>query len=208
MSSNLGWQEWVSLNFDTYCVTNQKIQTDPLSAWRSPFLSRMLVSANDCWSRLRAILSVMSDLDTQFMREALVEARKAGAAGEVPIGAVAVREGSVIARSGNRTIRDGDPTAHAEILVLREAARALTNYRLAGTTLYVTIEPCSMCAGAMIQARVPRLVYGADDPKGGAARTCFQILSDARLNHRVEIKSGVLAEECAAVIQSFFSARR
>lgn len=148
------------------------------------------------------------DPDTQYMHEALAEARSAAAAGEVPIGAVLVHDGKILARSSNRTIRDCDPTAHAEIIALRQAARLLGNYRLAGTTLYVTIEPCSMCAGAMIQARVPRLVYGADDLKGGAVRTCFQILSDARLNHRVEVTSGVLAEDCAAVIQAFFSERR
>lgn len=142
------------------------------------------------------------------MQEALKEAREAAAAGEVPIGAVLVHDGEIIARSGNRTIRDCDPTAHAEVVVLRKAAEALANYRLAGTTLYVTVEPCSMCAGAMIQARIPRLVYGADDPKGGAVRTCFQILSDSRLNHQVEVTSGVLADECAAVIQSFFAERR
>jgi len=150
----------------------------------------------------------MTDIDIGFIQEALAEARAAAVAGEVPIGAVLVQEGKIIARSGNRTIRDGDPTAHAEMIVLREAARALGNYRLAGTTLYVTIEPCSMCAGAMIQARVPRLVYGADDPKGGAVRTCFQILSDARLNHQVGVTSGVLAAECSEVIQSFFAERR
>jgi tRNA(adenine34) deaminase len=154
------------------------------------------------------ILGALMDSDSQFMHEALAEARSAAAAGEVPIGAVLVHDGKILARSGNRTIRDCDPTAHAEIIVLREAARLLSNYRLAGTTLYVTIEPCSMCAGAMIQARVPRLVYGAVDPKGGAVHTCFQILSDPRLNHQVEITSGVLAADCAAVIQAFFSERR
>ncbi len=142
------------------------------------------------------------------MQEALAEARSAATAGEVPVGALLVHEGQILARSGNRTIRDNDPTAHAEIIVLREAARRIGNYRLTGATLYVTIEPCSMCAGAFIQARVPRLVYGADDPKGGAVRTCFQILSDPRLNHQVEVTSGVLAADCAAVIQSFFSERR
>ena len=148
------------------------------------------------------------DADTEFMREALAEARSAAAAGEVPIGAVLVSEGRILARSGNRTIRDCDPTAHAEIIVLREAARLLANYRLAGTSLYVTIEPCSMCAGAMIQARVPRLVYGADDPKGGAVRSCFEILSHPRLNHQVEVTSGVLAADSAAILQSFFGERR
>ncbi len=146
--------------------------------------------------------------DIQFMQEALAEARAAVAAGEVPIGAVLVHDGKVLARSNNRTIRDNDPTAHAEILVLRTAARLLGNYRLSGTTLYVTIEPCSMCAGAIIQARVPRLVYGADDPKGGAVRSCFEILSHPRLNHQVEVTSGILAADCSAILQSFFAERR
>jgi tRNA(adenine34) deaminase len=142
------------------------------------------------------------------MQEALAEARSAASAGEVPIGAVLVQEGKIIARSGNCTIRECDPTAHAEVMVLREAARLLGNYRLAGTTLYVTIEPCSMCAGAIIQARVPRLVYGADDPKGGAVRSCFEILSHPKLNHQVEVTSGILAEDAASLLQSFFAARR
>jgi tRNA(adenine34) deaminase len=148
------------------------------------------------------------DSDTQFMQEAVAEAHAAASAGEVPIGAVLVHEGRILARSGNRTIRDNDPTAHAEMVVLREAARLLGNYRLADTTLYVTIEPCSMCAGAIIQARVPRLVYGANDPKGGAVRSCFEILSHPRLNHQVEVTSGVLAPDCAAILQSFFAERR
>jgi tRNA(adenine34) deaminase len=148
------------------------------------------------------------DSDIQFMQESLAEALAAATAGEVPIGATIVHDGKILARSGNRTIRDNDPTAHAEIIVLREAARLLGNYRLADTTLYVTIEPCSMCAGAIIQARVPRLVYGADDPKGGAVRSCFEILSHPRLNHQVEITSGILAPEAASLLQSFFAARR
>ena len=148
------------------------------------------------------------EMDVQFMQEALAEARASAVAGEVPIGAVLVHVGKILARSGNRTIRDNDPTAHAEIIVLREASRLLGNYRLADTTLYVTIEPCSMCAGAMIQARVPRLVYGADDPKGGAVRSCFEVLSHPRLNHQVEISSGILATEAAVLLQSFFAARR
>ena len=146
--------------------------------------------------------------DVEFMQHALEEARAAAAAGEVPVGALLVHDGTILARSGNRTIRDCDPTAHAEIVVMRKAARALTNYRLADTTLYVTIEPCSMCAGAIIQARVPRLIYGADDPKGGAVHSCFEILSNPRLNHEVEVSSGILAAEAAAVLQSFFAARR
>jgi tRNA(adenine34) deaminase len=148
------------------------------------------------------------DADLAFMRQALEEARLAAAAGEVPIGALVVHESAILARAGNRTIRDGDPTAHAEMVVLREAARALGNYRLAATTLYVTVEPCSMCAGAIIQARVPRLVYGCDDPKGGAVRSCFAVLSHPRLNHQVAVTSGILAADCASLLQTFFAARR
>ena len=148
----------------------------------------------------------MSDLE--FMKAALEEAQLAGASGEVPIGAVLVRDDNVIARSGNRTIRDNDPTAHAEIVVLREAARVAGNYRLNGAILYVTIEPCAMCAGAMIQARIARLVYGADDPKGGAARTCFQFLSDPQINHQIEFTAEVLAAESTALLRTFFAARR
>jgi tRNA(adenine34) deaminase len=148
------------------------------------------------------------DMDAGFMREALSEAREAAASGEVPIGAVLVFEGQVLTRGGNRTIRDCDPTAHAEMVVLREAARILGNYRLAGTTLYVTIEPCSMCAGALLQARVPRLVYGAAEPRGGAVVSCFAVLSHPEVNHRVEVTSGVLADESAAVMRDFFAARR
>jgi tRNA(adenine34) deaminase len=148
------------------------------------------------------------DINFEFMQEALAEARAAAASGEVPIGAVLVHQGKILARAGNRTIRDCDPTAHAEIVVLREAARVLRNYRLQDTTLFVTIEPCSMCAGAMIQARVPRLVYGADEPRGGAVQSCFEVLSHPDLNHRVEVISGVLAEDCGAVIRSFFADRR
>ena len=146
--------------------------------------------------------------DIEFMQAALDEARSAAAAGEVPIGAVLVLDGKPIARSGNRTIRDRDPTAHAEIVAIREAARVISNHRLGGAILYVTLEPCIMCAGAMIQARIARLVYGADDPKGGAARTCFAALSHPRLNHQVEFTPDVLAAESAALLQSFFSSRR
>jgi len=161
-----------------------------------------------CPRFVRDILSRKMEADIQFMREALAEAEAAAATGEVPIGAVLVHEGEILARSGNRTIRDCDPTAHAEMVVLREGARMLGNYRLAGTTLYVTIEPCSMCAGAIIQARVSRLVYGADDPKGGAVRSVFEVLSNPRLNHQVEVTGGVLAAESAAILQAFFAERR
>jgi len=146
--------------------------------------------------------------DLDFMHLALDEARASAEAGEVPIGAVLVHNEKVLARSGNRTIRDTDPTAHAEIVAIREASHALGNYRLADTTLYVTLEPCAMCAGAIIQARIPRLVYAADDPKGGAVRSCFEILTSSKLNHRVEVSSGVLASDCASLLQSFFSSRR
>ena len=146
--------------------------------------------------------------DQDFMQLAMEQARLAAEAGEVPIGAVLVQDDKVLARSGNRTIRDCDPTAHAEIVVLREGSRAVRNYRLSGTTLYVTLEPCAMCAGAIIQARVPRVVYGADDPKGGAVRTCFAVLSHPKLNHQVETIAGVLAEESVAELQKFFTPRR
>lgn len=150
----------------------------------------------------------MAASDVEFMRQALHEARAVAQAGEVPVGAVLVSDGRAVASAGNQTIRDCDPTAHAEIVVLRAAAKMLGNYRLAGTTLYVTVEPCAMCAGAMVQARIDRLVYGCDDPKGGAVRSCLEVLSHPKLNHRVEVTPGVLAGECSAAIQAFFAARR
>lgn len=146
--------------------------------------------------------------DADYMRLALDQARAAAAAGEIPVGAAIVLEGRIVAQAANRTIADVDPTAHAEIVVLRAAARAIGNHRLAGATLYVTIEPCAMCAGAMVQARIARLVFGADDPKGGAVRSCLQVLDHPALNHRIEVISGVLAPECATVLQTFFAARR
>jgi tRNA(adenine34) deaminase len=142
------------------------------------------------------------------MLVAIGQARAAALRGEVPVGAVLVLENRVLASAGNRTIGDCDPTAHAEILALRAAAQAVGNYRLPGSALYVTIEPCAMCAGALVQARIARLIYGADDPKGGAVRTCLQVLDSPALNHRVEVTSGVLAEESAALLQSFFAERR
>jgi len=146
--------------------------------------------------------------DLEFMAAALAEAHQAAQRGEVPVGAVLVFENRVIARAGNRTIAECDPTAHAEIVALRAAAKILKNYRLLGSILYVTIEPCAMCCGAMIQARIARLVYGADDLKGGAVRSCFSVLDHPRLNHRVAVTSGVLADESAAALKTFFSARR
>lgn len=146
--------------------------------------------------------------DIEFMRAAVEEARAASERGEVPVGAVVVVDGHIVARAGNRTIADCDPTAHAEIVALRQAATAAGNYRLLGAAIYVTIEPCAMCAGAMIQARVARLVYGADDPKAGAVRSCFSILDDTRLNHRVEVTSGALKDEAANLLREFFASRR
>ena len=142
------------------------------------------------------------------MRAALDEARSAAASGDVPVGAVVVQGDVVLARATNRTVRDQDPTAHAELLAIRAASAALGSWRLEDCTLYVTLEPCAMCAGAMIQARVAKLIYGADDPRGGAVRSCFEVLSHPRLNHRVEIVSGLLADESSALLQSFFAARR
>jgi tRNA(adenine34) deaminase len=144
----------------------------------------------------------------EFMRAALEEARAAGGRGEVPIGAVVVSDERIVARAGNRTIADCDPSAHAEIVALRAAAKSIGNHRLAGTTLYVTIEPCAMCAGAMVQARIDRLVYGADDAKGGAVRSSFAMLDHPELNHRVDVSSQVLADEAVALLQNFFAARR
>ena len=148
------------------------------------------------------------DHDARFMRAALQEARAAAERGEVPVGAVVVVDDEIIARAGNRTIADCDPTAHAEVIALREASKRLGNYRLAGAALYVTIEPCAMCAGAMIQARIARLVYGAPDAKGGAVQSCFAVLDHPQLNHRVEVTAGVLSEDAAAVLKEFFAARR
>ncbi len=142
------------------------------------------------------------------MEAALEEARLAAERGEVPVGAVIVVEGQIVARAGNRTITESDPTAHAEIAAVREAAAKIGNHRLTSAALYATIEPCAMCAGAMIQARIARLVYGADDPKGGAVRSCFSILDHPQLNHRVDVVPGVLAEEAASLLKVFFAARR
>ena len=142
------------------------------------------------------------------MRVAIEEACAAEQSGEVQVGAVVVLGDRVLARAGNRTISRSDPTAHAEMLALRDAARALGNYRLGGATLYVTIEPCAMCAGAIIQARITQLVYGADDPKGGAVHSCFSVLDHPGINHRVAVVPGILAGECAVVLRAFFAARR
>ncbi len=146
--------------------------------------------------------------DIEFMRAALSEAREAAERGEVPIGAVLVLNDRIIARAGNRTISDCDPTAHAEIVALRAASKIIGNYRLLGAALYVTIEPCAMCCGAMIQARISRLVYGADDARAGAVHSCFSVLDHPQLNHHVATTPGILAEDSAAILKEFFSVRR
>lgn len=150
----------------------------------------------------------MHEADEKFMRQALELAQQAEAAGEVPVGAVLVKDGVVIASGWNHPIGSHDPTAHAEIGTLRLAAEALGNYRLLDTTLYVTLEPCSMCAGALVHARVKRLVYGAADPKAGAAGSVFDITRAPALNHRLEVTGGVLAEECGELLKGFFARRR
>ena len=143
------------------------------------------------------------------MREAIREAAKAAATEEVPVGAVVVDPaGKIVARAHNRPVAAKDPTAHAEVLAIRKAAKKVGNYRLPGCRLVVTLEPCPMCAGAAVYARIAEIIYGADDPKTGAVRTLYRIGSDPRLNHRVSIISGVLAEECTALIKDFFRARR
>ena len=147
-------------------------------------------------------------LHQRFMREALDQAAQAARLGEVPVGAVIVRDGQVIAAAHNRRELDNDPTAHAEILAIRAAAQKLGAWRLAGCSLYVTIEPCAMCAGAIVLARLPMLVYGAADPKAGAAGSLMDVTRDPRLNHQVTVVAGVLADECAAVIKGFFAQRR
>ena len=146
--------------------------------------------------------------DLEAMQAALAEARLAGEAGEVPIGAVVVQEGAIVARGQNRVLRDLDPTAHAEIVALRAAAAVLGNYRLTGCTLYVTLEPCAMCAGAMIHARLARLVFAAADPKAGAAGSVLAVLNHPQLNHQIQVEQGILAEESAELLKCFFRERR
>ena len=146
--------------------------------------------------------------DAEFMREALAEARRGGEAGEVPVGAVVVRDGAIIARGYNEPIARSDPTAHAEVVALREAGRKTGNYRLVGATLYTTVEPCAMCCGAALHARVARVVYGASDPKAGAAESLYRLLDDARVNHRIAVTGGVLAGDSVALLRVFFETKR
>jgi tRNA(adenine34) deaminase len=150
----------------------------------------------------------MTHSDEILMPEALAEAHAAADAGEVPIGAIAVMGGRIVARGQNRVLRDCDPTAHAEMVALRAAAQAIGNYRLLECELYVTLEPCAMCAGAMIHARLGRLVYGAADPKAGAAGSVLDVLNHPRLNHKMTVTTGVLAEDCGELLREFFRDRR
>ncbi len=150
----------------------------------------------------------MIDTDVRFMQVAVEEARRAEAEGEVSVGAVVVHGAEIVGRGRNQNLSQNDPTAHAEMLALRQAARNMANHRLERSTLYVTMEPCAMCAGAAVLARLSRLVYGCDDPKSGAVRTLFRIADDSRLNHRLQVAEGILRQECAACIRAFFQRKR
>ena len=153
-------------------------------------------------------MGAWSDVDLGHMQTAISEARIAAQAGEVPVGAVVVIDGEIVARGINRTLSDTDPSAHAEVVALRAAAREIGNHRLDGATLYVTLEPCAMCIGAIVQARIDRLVFGAYDPKAGAAGSVIDLVDSPALNHRFEVNGGVLADECGEVLKSFFASRR
>ena len=151
---------------------------------------------------------MQAELDRQFMQQALSQAKLAAAAGEVPVGAVLVRDGQIISTGFNRPITNSDPSAHAEMMALRAAAQSESNYRLPGTTLYVTLEPCTMCAGAMLHARVERVVYGANDPKTGAAGSVLNVFSEKQINHQTQVEGGIMGEECGQVLRDFFKERR
>ena len=151
---------------------------------------------------------MQAELDRQFMQQALDQAKLAAAAGEVPVGAVLVRDGQVISTGFNRPITNSDPSAHAEMMALRAAAQSESNYRLPGTTLYVTLEPCTMCAGAMLHARVGRVVFGAPDPKTGAAGSVLNVFSEKQINHQTQVEGGIMSEECGQILRNFFKERR
>jgi tRNA(adenine34) deaminase len=178
------------------------------------YVGRDRVRAEGCPALVsvgREVLSHMTSTpvsDELMMEEALRAAQRALDAGEVPVGAVVVYEGNVVARGWNRNITDSDPTAHAEIVALRQAGAALGNHRLGDCELFVTIEPCAMCAGALVHSRIKRLVYGADDPKAGAVHSVLEVLNHPQLNHQMEVRKGVLAGRCADLLQSFFKSRR
>ena len=149
-----------------------------------------------------------ADADTDFMRAAIAEAEKARDSNEIPVGAVVTLSGDIIGQGSNRTVQDCDPSAHAEVVAIRQAAKRAENHRLNGTTIYVTLEPCAMCVGAMIQARVQRLVFGAYDPKAGAVGSVLDLSESKELNHRVEVNGGLLEEECASILKAFFKTKR
>lgn len=149
-----------------------------------------------------------AELDRQFMQQALEQAQLAALAGEVPVGAVIVRNGKIISKAFNKPISNHDPSAHAEMLALRQAALSEENYRLPGTTLYVTLEPCTMCAGAILHARVDRIVYGASDPKTGAAGSVLDVFSSKQINHQTAVQGGMMGEECGQLLRDFFKERR
>ncbi len=149
-----------------------------------------------------------AELDQQYMRMAIEQAQLAAQSGEVPVGAVLVRDGQVLSKAFNKPIANHDPSAHAEMLALREAALAEENYRIPGTTLYVTLEPCAMCSGAMLHARVDRVVYGATDPKTGAAGSVLDLFSSKQINHQTSVEGGIMGEECGQLLRDFFKGRR
>jgi tRNA(adenine34) deaminase len=151
---------------------------------------------------------MQAELDRQFMQQALDQAKLAAIAGEVPVGAVLVRDGEVISTGFNQPITNSDPSAHAEMMALRAAAKEESNYRLPGTTLYVTLEPCTMCAGAMLHARVDRVVFGATDPKTGAAGSVLNVFSEKQINHQTQVEGGIMGEECGQILRDFFKERR
>lgn len=157
---------------------------------------------------LKTTVNMPSGDDAAWMELALEQAALAAAAGEVPVGALVIKDGEVLGRGHNRNLLDDDPTAHAEIVALRQAAARLGNHRLTGCTMVATIEPCAMCAGALIHSRIARLVYGASDPKAGAAGSVLQVINHPGLNHRMEVTAGVLAERCSALLQDFFRQKR
>ena len=151
---------------------------------------------------------MQAELDRQFMQQALDQAKLAAMAGDVPVGAVLVRDGKIISRGFNQPISNSDPSAHAEMMALRAAAHIESNYRLPGTTLYVTLEPCIMCAGAMLHARVERVVFGATDPKTGAAGSVLNVFSEKQINHQTQVEGGIMSDECGQILRDFFKGRR
>jgi tRNA(adenine34) deaminase len=151
---------------------------------------------------------MQAQLDRQFMQEAIEQAKLAANAGEVPVGAVLVRDGQIVSRGFNQPIGNSDPSAHAEMIAMRAAAEAAGNYRLPGATLYVTLEPCTMCAGAMLHARIGRVVFGAQDPKTGAAGSVLNVFSEKQINHQTQVEGGILGDECGQLLREFFKERR